>query len=178
MRSTKTRKLSLGNRRRTSIALALLGRPELVVLDEPFSGLDAGGVEDLLALIGKLHRDEGMAILFSSHQLDLVERAATHVGLIHEGRMAREGAIGDVVGGGRERLRIRVDDPARALLTLTGRKATLLGDGSLEVDLEGASPAEVNARMVHAGIGVSELRLERPSLAQLFHQVVKKENEE
>ena len=174
-RSQKTRKLSLGNRRRTSIALALLGRPELVVLDEPFSGLDAGGVEDLLALIRKLHRDEGMAILFSSHQLDLVERAATHVGLIHEGRMVREGAIEKVVGGGRERLRIRVDDPARALVELKGLKASLFDDGSLEVDLEGARAAEVNARLVHAGIGVSELRMERPSLARLFHEAVRKE---
>jgi ABC-2 type transport system ATP-binding protein len=171
----KTRKLSLGERRRLSIALALLGSPELVILDEPFSSLDAGGVEDMLALICRLRQEDGATILFSSHQLDLVERISTHLGLIHEGRMLREGRVADLLHDGRPRLRMEVDAPERALAVLRGRwpdlRAEARGPGTIEVDLDGAAAAEINAALVRSGIAVSELRAERPSLAALFREL-------
>jgi len=65
----KVKHLSLGNKRRASIAQALLGSPDLIILDEPFNGLDAGGVDDVLALIKNLNQEEGTSFLLSSHQL-------------------------------------------------------------------------------------------------------------
>ncbi|MCG8506334.1 MAG: ABC transporter ATP-binding protein, partial [Sphingomonadales bacterium] len=65
----KIRQLSLGNKRRASIAQALLGNPKFIILDEPFNGLDAEGVDDVLALIGRLNQEFGTSFLLSSHQL-------------------------------------------------------------------------------------------------------------
>jgi len=171
----KTRKLSLGGKRRLSIALALLGSPEIVILDEPFSGLDAGGVEDILALLCRLQRQDGATILFSSHQLDLVERISTHLGLIHEGRMLREGRVADLLRDGPPRLQIEVDAPERALAILRGRwsglRARALGPGTIEVEPAGAGAAEINAELVRSGLAVSGLRSERQSLAALFREL-------
>ena len=69
----KLRKLSLGNKRRASIAHALIGNPDLIILDEPFNGLDAGGVDDVLALIRQLNETDGTSFLLSSHQLPYLE---------------------------------------------------------------------------------------------------------
>ncbi len=77
--SYKLRSLSLGNRRRTSIAHALLGNPKLVLLDEPFNGLDAGGVDEVLSLITTLNRDFGTSFLLSSHQLPYLQSVCTHL---------------------------------------------------------------------------------------------------
>ena len=174
--SRKTRKLSLGNRRRAAIALAILGRPELVILDEPFSGLDPPGVEDLLSLFVRL-REGGTTVLFSSHQLELVERVSTNLGLIHEGRMVREGPLGEILAGAAPRLRIRVDSAERALTALGGRRASVSpspeGGWILELELDGTGdPAEINAAIVRAGVAVSELRTERCSLSRVFRDVL------
>ncbi len=173
--SRRTRELSLGNRRRLSVALALLGSPELAMLDEPFSGLDAAGVEELIALVRRLVREEGTTFLFSSHQLDLVERAATRLGIIHEGRMLREGSLVEVLDGGAERIRIDVGDAARALEVLRakfpGLDAARSPDGALAVSAAGFKAAEMNAELVRAGIAVSALGIERPSLASAFRRV-------
>ncbi len=173
--SRRTREISLGNRRRLSVALALLGHPELAVLDEPFSGLDAAGVEELIALMERLVREEGMSILCSSHQLDLVERTATRLGVIHEGRMLREGTLAEVLGGGAVRIRIEVDDAARASEVLRamfpGVDTARSPDGSLAVAAAGSRAAELNAELVRAGFAVSALGIERPSLASVFRRL-------
>jgi len=174
-RRVRTSRLSLGNRRRLSIALALLGRPELVILDEPFSGLDAGGVEDLLALIGELNRRDGTSFFLSSHQLAYMERICSHAAFLHGGRIAAAGEVAVLLEGG-ARLSVRVDDVSRARLALAGsvRDDALrdAGDGRLELALDGVDPAEVNRTLVLAGVGVSELRVERRGLEQLFHKLV------
>jgi ABC-2 type transport system ATP-binding protein len=171
-RQHRTSRLSLGTRRRLSIALALLGRPELVILDEPFSGLDAGGVEDLLKLIGDLNRRDGTSFFLSSHQLAYMERICSHAAFLHGGRVAVSGKVASLLAGG-ARLALRVDDVSRARQALAGavRDEALreAGDGQLDLALDGADPAEVNRRLVLAGVGVSELRVERRGLEQLFH---------
>jgi ABC-2 type transport system ATP-binding protein len=88
-------RLSLGNQQRCQLAAALVTSPELLVLDEPFSGLDPVGVD---ALAGVLHRqvDEGTAVVFSSHQLDLVERLSDEVTIIDCGRVVASGPVAAV----------------------------------------------------------------------------------
>ncbi len=182
----KTRHLSHGNRRRLSIALSLLGRPELLVLDEPFSGLDAAGVEDVLALLARLNRDEGMTILLSSHQLHHVETISTNLCIIHEGSTVAQGSLDDLLEGARPRLSLRVDDPERARSLLSPipgvQEVRLLHGGQIEVELAGADlpgagpdsagPAAINTKLVKAGLAVSELVIRRPSLHAYFQKSI------
>ncbi len=87
--------LSLGNQQRCQLAAALVTSPELLVLDEPFSGLDPVGVDDLAGVLqGQV--DQGTAVVFSSHQLELVERLSDEVTIIDQGRVVASGAVDDV----------------------------------------------------------------------------------
>lgn len=88
-------KLSLGNQQRVQLAAALLHGPELLVLDEPFSGLDPVAV-DVMSEVLRERAAAGVPVLFSSHQLDLVERLCNRVGIIKDGRMVVVGAIDDL----------------------------------------------------------------------------------
>ena len=85
----KLEQLSLGNQQRVQLAAALVGRPEMLVLDEPFSGLDPVGI-DLLVRVLETRISSGMPVLFSSHQLELVERLCQRVVMIENGRIVRD----------------------------------------------------------------------------------------
>jgi lantibiotic transport system ATP-binding protein len=87
------KKFSLGMKQRLSIALALLPRPELLVLDEPANGLDPAGIIELRQLIKRLNKDHGMTILISSHLLSEVEKMVSHVGIIFKGNMLFQGTL-------------------------------------------------------------------------------------
>jgi lantibiotic transport system ATP-binding protein len=90
----KTAKMfSLGMKQRLAIALALLPKPELLILDEPSNGLDPGGIIELRQLIKTLNKAYGMTILISSHLLSEVEKMVTHVGIIYKGKMLFQGSL-------------------------------------------------------------------------------------
>ena len=91
--SKTVKKFSLGMKQRLSIALALLPRPELLILDEPSNGLDPAGIIELRELIKKLNKTYGMTILISSHLLGEVEKMVTHVGIIFKGKMLFQGSL-------------------------------------------------------------------------------------
>jgi ABC-2 type transport system ATP-binding protein len=94
----RTEALSLGNQQRVQLAAALVHEPELLVLDEPFSGLDPVGVDVLSEVLAERVR-RGVAVLFSSHQLELVERLCDGVAIIEGGRLVASGAVGDLRRG-------------------------------------------------------------------------------
>ncbi len=170
----KVRRLSLGNRRRAAIAQALVGEPRLVLLDEPFNGLDAGGVEQVLELVGELNRERGVSFLLSSHQLAYLERVCTHVALLHRGRSAAAGPLAALLDRGGRRARLRAADPAAARAALAAIDGARVLDGAedgLRVALDGLDSAELNRRLVAAGVAVRELVLERASLDGLFRRV-------
>ncbi|MEX2130554.1 MAG: ABC transporter ATP-binding protein, partial [Pseudohongiellaceae bacterium] len=170
----RIRHLSLGNRRRASIAQALLGNPEMIVLDEPFNGLDAEGVEHVLDLIRMLNREEGTAFLLSSHQLPYLEQICTHMAILHRGTIPVSGAAEDLFRQQKVKLAIRCDQPAFAIQILA---AAALGEfteqsgGLIEGILTDRDSATVNRLLVEAGIAVFELMPGRASLASLFHTV-------
>src|SRR5579871_1536269 len=92
--------LSHGNQQRAQLAVALVHDPELLVLDEPFSGLDPGGIDDMSAILRE-RAEAGVTVLFSSHQLDLVEDICEAVAIIHHGRLVVSGRVADLRRGDR-----------------------------------------------------------------------------
>ncbi len=171
----KIRHLSLGNRRRASIAQALLGSPALVLLDEPFNGLDAGGVDDMLALISKLNRDEGTAFLLSSHQLPYLEKICSHLSILHKGRIVVSDHVSRLFNSRVSRMLVSCDDVVRACAIVQDIPGVQIEDNSapglLTLQLEDVSPALINQRLVQKGIAVHELQRERASLTSLFHEI-------
>ena len=91
----EVQKLSLGNQQRVQLCAALIHDPEVLVLDEPFSGLDPVAVEVMSGVLRDA-ADAGAPVVFSSHQLDLVERLCDRVGIIREGRMVAVGTVGEL----------------------------------------------------------------------------------
>jgi ABC-2 type transport system ATP-binding protein len=89
----KAKQFSLGMKQRLSIAIALLHNPALLILDEPTNGLDPNGIIETRELIKKLNRENGVTIIVSSHILAEVERMATHVGIIHKGKLLFQGTL-------------------------------------------------------------------------------------
>jgi ABC-2 type transport system ATP-binding protein len=167
--------LSLGNQQRVQLAAALVHDPELLVLDEPFSGLDPVGV-DALARALKARVDDGVPVVFSSHQLELVERLCDAVGIIQQGRLVASGTVAELRARGRgergRRLRILVDaapgwvDGLRGVTVVTDN-----GSGTVVELVEGADDQAILDRARAAG-PVREFAPVEPTLAELFREVV------
>lgn len=173
----KIKQLSLGNKRRTSIAQALLGDPELILLDEPFNGLDAGGVDEVLALIKGLNRETGTSFLLCSHQLPYLEQVCSHIAILHGGRIHTSAAVDELLAQTNNRIQLRTTDEDRtraAIDELQGVRFSHCDEnGYLHLELTQGDSAELNAALVRQGIPVSELLLERASLETLFRQITR-----
>jgi ABC-2 type transport system ATP-binding protein len=169
----KVKAYSQGMRQRLGIGLALLGRPELLVLDEPTNGLDPTGMREVRGLLREL-ADGGTTVFVSSHLLSEVEAMCDRVGVMARGRLVAEGPPGTLRGAA-VRHRLEVDDPDRAtriLERLPGVTAEAV-PGAVNVRTkDGATPADVNAALVAAGVRVSALIPERDTLEDVFFTLV------
>jgi ABC-2 type transport system ATP-binding protein len=173
-RDYRVRHLSLGNKRRASIAHALLGNPQLIILDEPFNGLDAEGVNDVLELITRLNREQGTAFLLSSHQLPYLEQICSHLAILHQGRIAESDRIDRLFGRDHSRVQITCDRPesAEELIGKSGLARVQDRDGNqLLCELLEGNAAALNALLVGHGLAVSELIEKRDSLMSLFYRI-------
>lgn len=139
---------SLGMKQRLGIAAALLGSPELLVLDEPTNGLDPAGIHEVRDLIRRMPREHGMTVLVSSHLLAEVDQMATSVGVIHAGRLVFQGPIENLRARSRGHVLVTVDRPSEALALLNGQGRDVhLDQGMLRLDSTAHSDA---ARLVQA----------------------------
>ena len=168
--------LSLGNQQRVQLAAALVHRPELLVLDEPFSGLDPIGV-DVLAGVLQEEVARGVPVLFSSHQLELVERLCDRVSIVKDGRIVAAGGVDELRRRHRRRVvRIELDGVAGAgwLDGLAGAEP-LPADGQqpglLVALADDVDPQQVLDRGRAAG-PVTHFSVVLPTLAELFREVV------
>ena len=95
-RDKKLKNYSLGMRQRLGLAMALLGEPKLLILDEPTNGLDPAGIQEIRELIRSLPKERDMTVIVSSHLLNEVEQMADHVGIIHHGEMLYQGPLSEL----------------------------------------------------------------------------------
>ncbi|WP_020499321.1 ABC transporter ATP-binding protein [Sciscionella marina] len=171
-REDNVESLSLGNQQRVQLAAALLHDPQILVLDEPFSGLDPVAVEVMSEVLVEKCR-AGVPVVFSSHQLDLVERLCDRVGIVRSGSMVACGPVDELRAGGRTRL--SVDAPgARDGWTDGMPSVTVLeraGTRTIVELAEGADDQQVLQAALATG-PVREFARHRPSLTELFRNVV------
>jgi lantibiotic transport system ATP-binding protein len=163
---------SLGMKGRLSLAAALLGDPELLVLDEPTNGLDPAGIREMRELIAGFPA-RGITVLLSSHLLAEIEQVATHIGIIAEGQMRFEGSLEALRQHAEGQMVIECDRPAEALALLQHDHPTArLEAGQLLIPSSSSSTASwINRRLVQAGFAVTRLEPGQASLEQLFLQL-------
>ena len=166
--------LSLGNQQRVQLGAALVHDPELLVLDEPFSGLDPVGVDVLSGVLREL-ADGGVPVLFSSHQLELVERLCESVAIVKDGRLVASGKVDDLRSAGAAALTVRVavaDRGEEWLAAVPGAEVVDRGpDGVLVALQDGAGPEAVLDAARATGT-VTHFAVERPTLSELFRKAV------
>jgi ABC-2 type transport system ATP-binding protein len=164
---------SLGNQQRVQLAAALVHRPELLVLDEPFSGLDPVGV-DVLADVLRRRTEAGATVIFSSHQLDLVEELCSGVAIISRGRLVASGSVADLAAGdGRRRYRVIVAGAGRDWVAgVSGAHAVAGRNGEVEVELDADVDDQALLDAAREAGRVIAFGAVRPRLVDVFREVV------
>ncbi|HEU4973797.1 MAG TPA: ATP-binding cassette domain-containing protein [Baekduia sp.] len=169
---TRTDTLSLGNQQRVQLAVALVHDPQLLVLDEPFSGLDPIGA-DVMAGVLRARADAGVPVAFSSHQLDVVERLCDEVAIVRDGRVVASGTVGELRRRGGRRVRVDVDAADDRWL------AGVAGIVAMDRDADGVVVAlddgADDQRLLQAALAAGPVRRfapEEPRLADVFREAM------
>lgn len=167
---------SLGMRQRLGLARAMLGAPPILMLDEPTNGLDPDGIADMRAFLKDLPARTGATVLLSSHLLGEIEQIATHVGIVHRGRLVLEGSLAAIKADLAPEIAMRVDDAVRAASVLSPFGLTLSTNGDELVATlkrgehpDAATPA-LNQALVHAGVAVFAIGARPRSLEAIYRQ--------
>jgi ABC-2 type transport system ATP-binding protein len=171
-RADEVQKLSLGNQQRVQLAAALVHDPRILVLDEPFSGLDPVAV-DVMSEVLTEKCAEGVPTVFSSHQLELVERLCDRVGIVRAGHMVACGPIEELRSGGTEQLVVDAPSaPAGWAENLPGVTVKASEGHHTVVELAPGTDDQVVLRAALATGPVREFARRAPSLTELFRNVV------
>lgn len=163
--------LSMGNLQRLGLARALLHQPELLILDEPANGLDPAGVVEIRELLARLVRNEGLTVFMSSHILSEVDRLASRIGIIHQGRLIQELDTEQLEDLRSQRVLIKTRnlEAARTILQSAGFAVTL--QDTLLVLSERAAiqaPDRLATLLVQAGVPPTQLLVEQENLEEYF----------
>ncbi len=166
----KLESLSLGNQQRVQIVTAVIAQPKMLVLDEPFSGLDPGAVDDMVALLREFTAD-GTPVLFSSHQLDLVERLCDRIVILSRGRVVANGIADELRRGGPVRHRLVTGGDAGWVRDLGWLKVIDVAGSTAVVQL--AADADTDRLLTEAMRrgSVHELAELVPSVADIYREV-------
>lgn len=169
--SKRVKKFSLGMKQRLGIGLALLGQPDLLLLDEPFNGLDPEGTRELRNLIATLNRTRGITVIISSHVLDQLDRIATDYGVIADGQMVVELTTEQVAEECGDSLRIRTDKPELTLIKLQEMfpEYSCVMEPGNALRINGTIDGDTIARaLADEGIVILELTVTRRDIEDFF----------
>jgi ABC-2 type transport system ATP-binding protein len=158
---------SLGMRQRLGLAAALLGDPEVLVLDEPANGLDPEGVHWLRGLVRGL-ADQGRTVLVSSHLLAEVAQTIDRVVIIDRGRLVAQSTLADLTAGADRTVRVRTPQPEALRDLLVARGATVTLDGPDRLVAGGVTAEQVGQAAAAGGVVLHEMRFERSNLEDVF----------
>jgi ABC-2 type transport system ATP-binding protein len=174
----KAKQFSLGMKQRLSIAVALLHNPELLILDEPTNGLDPNGIIETRELIKKLNKENGVTIIVSSHILAEVERMATHVGIIHKGKLLFQCSLSELQHMKSKQSFIQIDTTNNeAALKLLAKHGAETKNGYVVLPFkEKAIIAAINRKLVEHDIDVYLLQPQQSDLEQLFIDITSNNN--
>ncbi|MEK9136472.1 MAG: ATP-binding cassette domain-containing protein, partial [Bacteroidota bacterium] len=166
----KVKTYSHGMKQRLGLAQALLGNPDLVILDEPTTGLDPQGIKEVRELIRRLAGEHGMTVFLSSHLLSEIEQSATSMAIINMGELVVQGKVKELLNSGETSIRLDVQ-PLEKALSVIGAQTYVRGlkrlDGLLEVNMPLDQVSALNALLVNSGIEVHSL-IPRRSLEEYF----------
>jgi ABC-2 type transport system ATP-binding protein len=163
--------LSHGNQQRVQLAVALVHRPELLVLDEPFSGLDPTAVDALSDTLRAEARG-GTAVLFSSHQLELVEQVCDRIVILEEGRTLASGTLAELRARLPRHLRVRVDGASGWAANLAGASVVREDEEGVLLRLEPEADPQAILRTALAAGPVEQFGFEAGALADVYRELV------
>ena len=166
----KVETLSLGNQQRAQIIAAVLGDPVALVLDEPFSGLDPAAVDQMSELLRE-HTSAGVPVLFSSHQLDLVDRLCDAIVVLHRGRVVARGTSEELRAGAPLRYRVQLEHDAGWIRDLAGLEVVDLDGPTALVQPADEAAAQHLLREAVARDAVRDFARVVPTLSEIYREV-------
>ena len=176
-RSRRVGQYSLGMKQRLGIAMALLGSPKLLILDEPTNGLDPAGIQEMRALIQNMPAATGATVLISSHLLGEMEQMVEQVGIIDHGHILFEGPLTELQRHSRGNVTLRLLDPAKAAPILRANGLTAHSDSCVVTlpPLQDALLADLVQKLAAGGAGVVELTPHTKTLEEIFLSLTSEE---
>ncbi|MCI9445114.1 MAG: ATP-binding cassette domain-containing protein [Oscillospiraceae bacterium] len=162
---------SMGMKQRLGVGLALLGGPDLLLLDEPINGLDPEGIREMRELLLRLNRERGLTLLISSHILGELSKIATRYGIIQQGRMVEQITAGELTQKCTDYLHLQTDQPQKAAALLERElrlsRWEMRPEGEIRI-YEAVDTKAVGQILTQAGIAVEEMGLHRQDLESYF----------
>ena len=165
------RHYSMGMKQRLGVALALLGGPDLLLLDEPINGLDPEGIREMRELLLRLNRERGLTLLISSHILGELSKIATRYGIIQAGRLMEQITAGELAQKCTDYLHLQADQPQKAAALLERElhlsRWEMRPEGEIRI-YEAVDTKAVGQVLTQAGIAVEEMGLHKQDLESYF----------
>ena len=176
-RNRRVGQYSLGMKQRLGIAMALLGSPKLLILDEPTNGLDPAGIQEMRALIRNMPAATGATVLISSHLLGEMEQMVEQVGIIDHGHRLFEGPLTELQRHSRGNVTLRLLDPAKAAPILRANGLTAHSDSCVVTlpPLQDALLADLVQKLAACGAGLVELTPHTKTLEEIFLSLTSEE---
>lgn len=173
-RGSAFRTFSLGMKQRLAVGAALIGNPEVLILDEPTNGLDPQGIAEIRTLIKSI-AEMGKTIILASHLLDEVQKICSHVAVLDHGKCLFTGRVDNMIGKTRM-VEIAADDMNALLLELTAYEGVInpfLIDGYIKAELiNETTPADLNNYLFGKGLIINHLTIEKISLEKYFLNIL------